>query len=378
MKIQYNKRLVLFAFILLCIDTQIYSTTIDYDRYKLDLNEQSSRFKLFKKNTDGDFISVISASDVRTTTFSIYENNSFYKLGDSSRFKRSFQEDESGGTFHWSSKELFIVQKYILDVNGFLEIKFIITNISTSPKSVGMKLVLDTNYENEDFYYMKEQDAYKEIKKEYEVSDPSGNFFWTSGVRNSSGASIMGIPSTSIPSRIVFANWELLNNADYDYESVNNREFNNPPYSINDSAVMYLYDPEDLLPQNSIQISYLFRAISSVNSFNEIIFEKRKVIERPENLSNRAPHNISNEQIIIKKTVLEGTDLPAKMDDKTELFASENTKEKQISEKLETLSDIQGIIESISRPGILVESDLVQLESLINNLEEIDKNENKQ
>jgi hypothetical protein len=384
----------LFCFIFFLTLSQIFGSVVERNGYKLDLNENSGRFKLYKRNPTGEFISVLSDSDSRTTTFSIYENNGFYALGDSFRFKKRFTEKENGGEFIWTSKELFVVQTFTLDDKGFLEISFSITNISTRSKSVGMKLVLDTEFEKEDYFYVHDDNISLEINQEYEIVNPDNGLFWTSGARNSKGSAIMSIPSETLPTRIVWGNWDLLDDADYYFKSVPGRVFNNPPYSINDSAVMFLYSPKDILPQNSRKITYLFRAISSVEKLDQLVFEKRQVeipetVVKPDVVVIKKPEPTAipeKESAIIPEVdieepvpVVDTTPVPEveelnEIENEPEII--ENKVKIGIDEQLETISKIQDIISTISLSGLNIEVELLELEKLIKNLEEININEN--
>jgi hypothetical protein len=56
----------------------------------------------------------------------------------------------------------------------------------------------------------------------------------------------MGSVSASVnrlPDRIHIANWKRLNDAPWILEFAQGRKFNNPPYSIRDSALAYYYEP---------------------------------------------------------------------------------------------------------------------------------------
>jgi hypothetical protein len=56
----------------------------------------------------------------------------------------------------------------------------------------------------------------------------------------------MGSVSASVnrlPDRIHIANWKRLNDVPWTLEYAQGRKFNNPPYSIRDSALAYYYEP---------------------------------------------------------------------------------------------------------------------------------------
>ena len=428
MKKYQNKRNLLFLLLILIIISPLIGEVVETNGYKLELIENTGRFKFYKKNEDGKYIPLFSLSDARTSSFSIYQDNGFYTLGDTFKFKRDFTASSKGGVFDWTSKELFVEQSYNLDSDGFLEIDLSITNISTQPISVGMKFVLDTGFEDEDYFYLKTDTDSIIIETEYEIENPENENYWTSGVRNTDGASLMSIPTTTNPSRIIFGNWDLLDDADFYFRTASSRSYNNPPYSINDNAVLYLYSPKHVLPQNSLNYQIVFRAIGNVENHNELFFEKKYIseevapvvtdlveessqlpekeeeiipqIEDPVLLSEEVIQDIEEEKESVEAvseqepaSVVE-PEIPSV--DKTEIPEKEiiiepeeilsDTKEVQVNpvvpddrtviNQMSTIQEIQSIIETISKPGIISEENLSALEDLIKRLEALKLNEN--
>ena len=416
MKRPLNKTIQLLLFFTLLNYVNLYSSSFEINGYKLEINEKSGRFSLSKENEDGKFINTFAGSNSRTSTFSVYENNGFYALGDTFRYKRTFTEKEDGGVFSWVSKDLFIEQTFSLDRDGLLEINLSITNISTASKSAGLKYVIDTDFEDEDYFFLKAGNGGIEIDSEYEVENPELISYWTSGVRNSKGVSLMSIPTATTPSRIIFGNWDLLDDADFYYKTVSGRVFNNPPYSINDNAVLFFFSPKDILPQNSLNYSLCFRAIDTVENHNEIVLIQKPIEEIEEDgvledtietIENDEPSRVeiiedpviiveepvkvdeaTDELQEIEETLVEDDIEPEPIISEPERIESpDNTIPEiaidediepisEIAEKIETIGKIRKMIDTLSRPGIITESNLNQLEELIRILEELDINEN--
>lgn len=396
MKIFQNRLLIL---IYLLLSSFLFSSTIEINGYKLDIKENSGRFEFFMKNEKGDYIPVFSNEDSRTSKFDIYENKGFYTLGDTFRYRGDYLETSDGGIFIWRSKDLLIKQALTLDGGGFLRIDFLITNISSRPKSVGMKYLMDTTFEKEDYFYLEQSHRTMEIRSEYEIEDPHNVQYWTSGVKNSTGASLMMIPTEHSVSRIIFGNWERLDNADYDYRTAFGREFNNPPYSINDSAVLYLFSPSHVVPQKSIEFSLCLRAIKTVEQYSDIEFKERVIVKEsePERLHAAAKNEVTHETIHFvekaRETVPDAlsvneekshhTNLPEVVAEpvikvEAEISTPEKVLEthKLVEKQLIVISEIRKIIETLSKPGIIDQYNLSLLEELINKLEEPDLNEN--
>jgi len=418
---------IIIALLFIFSPSVFYGHSVEINNYKLEIKENSGRFELSKKTESSDYVSVFSEGDLRTSSFSIYENNGFYTLGDTFRYRKYFSEKVDGGTFTWTSKELLIEQEFTLGFDGYLRIDISISNISTAPKTSGLKFLLDTGFEDEDYFYLKTAEDNRQIESEFEVENPEDVNFWTSGVRNSKGAALMGIPSASLPSRIIFGNWDLLDDADYYYKTAAGRNFNNPPYSINDCAVLYLFSPKDILPQNSLKYSIKLRVIPSVENFDQIDFEET----RPEMVSDTEKINtdqntietsaesvpqadeikeselLSDAELAVEnenpETAVDETDLPentnayqqepdsADVSPESESDNAESSVDEDVDEdvdesadkssellidQIKTAVEIEKLIETLSKPGIINEYNLSQLEELIKKLEEIGINEN--
>lgn len=410
MKLSQNK---ISIFLFLFFSSLLFSSTVEINGYKLEIKESSGRFVFSMKNGDGEYISVFSDDDSRTSSFSIFEENGFYTLGETFRYRNHFEETSDGGIFYWTSKNLNIKQIYSLDSEGFLSINFYIMNISKDTKSVGIKLLIDTAFEQDDHFYLKQNNGSLEIETEFEVEDPDKVQYWTSGVRNSKGASFMMIPTKRNPSRIIFGNWDLLDDADYYYRTASGRDFNNPPYSINDSAVVYFYSPDDVLSQNGLELSLCLRAIKTVENHNEIVFREKsvepesipeivavdeeveiipepellpvvKTIEEAEPLVIEAPEEESEslkEEEAIPVTAEEPEEEivsqePESLEPEETEVIIQLEKNQILEKKINTVSEISTIIETLSKPGIIDQNYLFELEAMINKLEEIDIDEN--
>lgn len=386
-----NKIVLLLIYIIYPV--LIFSNSVEINGNKLEINENNSRFTFSTKVDSSGYISMFSGENPRTSSISVYENNAFYTLGDSRRFHKNFKEKADGGIFTWTSNNLLIKQEYTLQYNGSLQIDISLSNISTTTIRGGLKFLLDTGFEEEDFFYVRLGSENLEVNSEFEVGDPADVQFWTSGIKNSSGAALMGITFDSAPSRIIFGNWSLLDKADYLYKTNPNRVFNNLPYSINDAAVLYLYSPTDILPQKSLKYSIVLRSVKTVEHYNHIGFENNKTEIIPEEIVpeiqiiSAAEEELDNEGKNTSEPVDEAVALedpsdkieePISESDKIELTVdSEEKSSDLVNKQLNILNEIQNLIETFSKPGIIIEYNLLKLEELINKLEEPGINENK-
>lgn len=394
-----------------------FGSTVEIGEFRLEIKERSGRFIFSKLNDDGEYISLFSDSDPRTTSFSIFDDDGFYTLGETFRYRREFEEKADGGIFIWKSRDLRIEQRFTLYSDGYIDIDFSVTNISSSSKSVGLKFVMDTGFENEDHFFLKPGGIGIALNAEYEIDNALQYEYWTSGALNKSGCALMYIPSDINPSRQIFGNWDLLDDADNYYRTVEGRSFNNPPYSLNDSAVLFMYSPNDLLPQNILQYSFTFKAISSVENHNEIEFTKDRLplpekdeitdtsnvhLEQPEPVpaesqGQEAVESISDEPVLEEPPETEtgiseenqyeetkkdenvkledSSESPDEQEESTDSQDSDNQSD-FVGSGLVTVEKIIDIIDTISKPGIITEDNLSLLEDLIEELEKISADEN--
>ena len=65
------------------------------------------------------------------------------------------------------------------------------------------------------------------------------------------------------PNEVVLANWKRLNDSSWNYTVNTQRTFSSPPYSINDSAALLVYNPRIIPANQSDEISIAFGYFSN-------------------------------------------------------------------------------------------------------------------
>lgn len=415
---------IAFLVIFLVFTVFINANEISYGGNKLEIRENSGRFRLYSNNNEGKEFSLLSDGDPRTSSFSVYEGNAFYTLGDTFRFKRRFSESDDGGEFTWESRKLFVVQEYSLSYEGELTISINITNTTESPIKTGLKILLDTDFEDEQRFVLSASGERKIVNSELEINDVESLEFLTSGALSDKDKALMVYPSGTIPNRIILGNWDKLDDADYYFRTVEGRDFNNPPYSINDSAVLLLYSPRDVLPGNTLGFSLVLKIIDSVAS-PELIPSPIKYVEAEEipvepvvtvttgqpETAGTVPEEIPEDEVadieenIPDEPVEEVSGEPPVEEEISSQkdpdpvpapeIASDPVVEQEpealeepekliplkkdfLDQSLESIGEISDIIELLSNPGMITDSSLAQLEELIENLEKLKADENTQ
>jgi hypothetical protein len=132
------------------------------------------------------------------------------------------------------------------------------------PIQAGVRFLLDTNLgENTSSPYIINQQP---IASEFILDSRREEPFWIS--RNNR-LGFMGSISPEVaerPDLIHFANWKRLNEVSWKLAFTQGRNFNYLPYSINDSAVSYYFDPQPLGRGSTRTVAILFAA-ANTNGF---------------------------------------------------------------------------------------------------------------
>ncbi|MFW5684151.1 MAG: hypothetical protein ACOC1I_04815 [Spirochaetota bacterium] len=220
---------------------------------RLVLHDRSSRFSAYVRH-EGDWVPLFFAEDPRTSGLDILENNQIHRMGDSGVFEQETELIEGGARFVWTSRTLRVVQSFLLtqgvrsDTFDALEMSITVTNAGEEPSRVGARLLFDTYLgepSNTHFVTPGAERITRETALEpgpvnrYVASVPDPDAVY--------GFQVMALgDEITQPATIVVANWQRLSSAAWDYEVNQTRNFNRLPYSINDSAMAVLYEPEQL------------------------------------------------------------------------------------------------------------------------------------
>jgi len=233
---------------------------------RLVLNSRTSSFSLFyapdpegnlrvsrsaELNKKNAYIPLISHKNPNTSYLSLYVNKKIHRLGKSRSFKTNFNMLNGDPAFIFESEALLVTQSFTpvkttnaSSANGVM-ITVSIENKKDEEISVGLKMLLDTILSERRGSHQFEIGK-RVIKDETQIKGLSGEKYWIS---RGNGVSLMGsiVNPENLndppPDYIHFANWKRLNDASWSLRYYEGRSFNNLPYSINDSAVCYYYEP---------------------------------------------------------------------------------------------------------------------------------------
>jgi hypothetical protein len=218
---------------------------------RLTLNPVLGRFSLYYM-TDPvyqKYEAMFMDQDPRTSVLTLSLDNKTYRLGESGEFNI-----REGGTARqpaliFESSSFTVTEEFSFICTGGspvangIKISFHIENKGKRRVQAGLRLLLDTKLgESGMTPFVTDNRA---IQEEVVFNAEAGiDGYWVSGTTE--GPALMGSLTAAVdrvPDAVHIANWKRLNDVPWSLDFVQGRKFNNPPYSIRDSAVAYYYEP---------------------------------------------------------------------------------------------------------------------------------------
>jgi hypothetical protein len=261
---------LVFLAVLLAVAAGLSGLDLQRGKLKLAVNERTGRFVVWgsEDQVKPVWTPLFLADDPTTSKWKLLVGDKGLVLGDDASFTTAVETTATGAKITWTSKPLvatlaldFVLSPSSAVADG-LRLTLNIVNVSEAPLRVGVRWVLDTNLgeKKEHFKLATGEVVSSETKLEGNLPD-----WWASRSVSDDqfGLLVMAGKGATIPSRIIFANWKRLDDAVGDPAFKQGRDFNQLPYSFNDSAVAHLYDPQDLAPGASREVTVLMGLLSS-------------------------------------------------------------------------------------------------------------------
>jgi len=244
--------LILLFFLLPCI---LFSENSD-GYVRLILHERTGRFSLYYL-TDPEtmrYEPLFNSSDPRASFLSVHVNGKSYRLGDSKVFKISLERRNGDPALVFRARTLTISQVFTViktdnsnTANGVM-VTVIIENTGKRELTVGLRMVIDTEL-GENYGRIPFITDNRMIRSETQIDSAADDKYWITRGENLSlmGSIINPLNNNStVPTYVHMANWKRLNESAWGLRYVEERSFNNLPYSVRDSAVCYFWQPEPL------------------------------------------------------------------------------------------------------------------------------------
>lgn len=244
-------------------------------RVKLVLHENTGRFSLYyltdiKKER---YQSLFVDKDPRTSFVSILVDDKSYRLGDSTAFRITIQNENSRPAIVFQSPAIDVVQEFEFIrtgdaslVNG-VRMTIKLTNKGEKSVSAGLRFVLDTSLgENSTNHFTTDL---QQISSELALTSKDKDAYWISKNESLGLMGSINASQSTRPDLVHFANWKRFNDASWKVSPSNGRNFNLLPYSIGDSAVAYYFDPASI-PRGEVRSVSILLAVASDKGFETV------------------------------------------------------------------------------------------------------------
>ena len=229
--------------------------TISNNLLELTVHEDSGRFTLYAVSEDGSKKALLVEEDPRTTILTVLSGSKIYRMGDSFEFRQAVLGEGNSASITWSSSSLSVTERFSLD-KASLVITIGIENISEQDLKIGVRYLLDTFLGEKGTHFTADGLPVK-VETDYAWATPY-EIISSDGKNTQLVISLTGTGITE-PDRIVVANWKRLNDATWDFEANQTRDFSLLPYSINDSAVALYYEPQIVPSKTARSLAFLLK-----------------------------------------------------------------------------------------------------------------------
>ena len=220
---------------------------------RLVMDERTGRFSLYflGENNQDKALALFSVQDPRTSFLSVLINGRRFNLGDSSAFRVRLGEDGQNPSFIFESSAMLVTQAFSFirsansSVTNGVRITFTIENRDDRQISIGARFLLDTSLGEGILGFPISTDL-RTIRGEALLTGYDGDRYWIDRNRRISLAGSIKTETDEDPDSVHFANWNKLNDVTWKAVYQAGRNFNNPPYSMGDTAVCYYFDERPL------------------------------------------------------------------------------------------------------------------------------------
>jgi len=228
---------------------------------RLVLFENTGSFSLFyvPDTNSAVYKPLFISRSPKSSYLTLSVNGKIHRLGESNAFSSSIERYEENPALVFKSDTLTITQVFSPvrtpnspNANG-IKISIIAENTSDDDISLGLKFLLDTELGETKGMLPFITNNYN-ITSELLLDKDSGEKYWMSqnDLVSLMGSIVNPLDSNAvIPDYVHFANWKRLYDAPWKLRPYEGRSFTFHPYSVNDSAVCYFYEPEFLTGLNT-------------------------------------------------------------------------------------------------------------------------------
>ena len=255
---------VLLLSLFLLPQLSLFGMEFEEGNLRLILHPHNGSFSLYA--IDGERQEALFYDVDPTTSFlSVMVDNRIYRPGSSSAFSISIDKNAENPRLVYESSFLIITKDFhfIIGENqseaSGISITISVINRSENGIYIAARYVLDTNLSDTTLNVTYDTNRRRRITGETLLTRAGdSDLFWLD--INSRGRALSGslfTGSAGDPDRVLFANWQRLNEAPWNISYHEGRNFNLMPFSIRDSAIAYYFDPRYLPSGTSFSYNFL-------------------------------------------------------------------------------------------------------------------------
>jgi hypothetical protein len=217
---------------------------------KLTLHERTGRFYQYHSinSKKVKYETFFAAQDPRTSFLAVICNDKVFRLGESLAFRMRIEDIGGNPAIVFESSFLVVTEEFSFiktagaSASNGIKIRIQIENKDEAEAEVGLRFLLDT--------YLGERGKEapfitnrQNINAETAIERGAADRFWVSRNNNLSLMGSIYAGTEKSPDLVLFSNWKRQNEIPWKTAYSQGRNFNDLPYSIDDSSVCYYYDP---------------------------------------------------------------------------------------------------------------------------------------
>ena len=325
---KFAYKVIIMFLLFFAVSSSLFCLELKEGRIKVVLHENMGRFSVYYLHdlSNNEYTALYLDQDPRTTSLSIIENNKVYRMGESSDFRQVIESTNDGAKFIWRSSSLEVTEELSFinspssPVSDGILVTITVTNIAETKRSVGIRYIFDT-------YLGEENGTHFETGTVKRISGETSYFKYNlpeyinspSGADRFEGFQIMLDGSgTTKPDKVVLANWKRMNDATWDYNVKASRNFNQLPYSINDSGIGLYYNQQNITPGSSETVKIAMGAYSSEGFSAEKNSTKSEIADVFNQTMNTGSGGSQDIKLSVQTDLLTINELLKKIDKKIE------------------------------------------------------------
>jgi hypothetical protein len=386
----FRKALALSIILFFSVLSAVTAADETKDRFvRLLINEKTGSFSLFYLTDVEDmrYRPLFNHRNPSATFMDVNINGAAYRLGKTKAFTTRMERYNEDPVVIYESSFAEISQMFTPirtlnspNANG-IKITITLRNKSENEITAGLRFLLDTSLSEGQKNIPFVTDNINITGETLVESSAEENYWLTRGkyvtlmgsIKNPEGES----PSVKAPDFLHFANWKRLSDVPWKAPYHEGRTFNLMPYSINDSAVCYYYEPDTLLRGEAFTYTVFLTTEDTSwylpDSLRESIKEEEAAtVAAAAPASSEAPKNLTAETTVRSESLQTEPssrgNAPAMVDYssvKNEVESS--SRENSENQDLAMIKEMQNILNQFIAGEIyLNEQDLVEIEASLN------------